>query len=159
MMFASFAHAVSQVGGGKLRNMDEGYETPLAPKFQRYDRGSADEIRFHGPMAIMPASAGLIPVPQMINVYLLRETFPDLGPIGSDEFETFFITRGWSMREHANECVKVFSKSNASGITWALGWGQGRGIVLAGQRTTDVSEGIESMVRQLELLDGACKWQ
>lgn len=151
------AFAVSRVGGGTLSNDQMMFHTPIPQNFAASRIEANGDLLFDGPVRM--AGAGDRPVlPQVVDVFMLSNERADLANLTDrEQVRKIFLDSGWTRRQHPRQCVDWYEKINGRTMTATLVWGDGRGVIFTGLRTSDVFGAIESMATNLE--EEVCGWR
>lgn len=154
MIVSAFTHAAGRVGGGKLSNDDDLYQTKLPAAFSEYEIFD-ETVRLVGPMATLTTG---VSSPQFIEVYRFVNESPIKGN-SRQVVEDFYTQNSWQKIGHTDLCIDVYVKKNVSAITYVAVWGNQAGVVLVGQNNKLTGQSINQMIQNIELLPGACSWK
>lgn len=155
ILSGSLSQAVSRVGGGKVRSASSGFELTLPFPFIQIGLLSADAVRAMGPMAYL-AGKGLSQ--QFIDVLEFENDFKDKGQYSREDLRRDFISNSWTEMNTSN-CVLHFMKENGSIIAHVVSWGSGRGYILRGPLTSDVSQAMNSALKSQQRVSAECLWK
>ena len=159
LLWASAAQAVSQVGGGKMWNPDQGFSADVPADFQNNAQiFASDDLRLNKGVGF--GGSGSIFQSRKINVWILDHQLPDVATIPTrQEFADWFTARAWNSFSTADSCIEAYAKDNGSTLTVIAGWGDGHGLILTGENVAEVTTAIETIARSLKLDAGACRWK
>lgn len=157
LLCASTALAVSQVGGGKIGNSREGYRASVPEEFSEGRVFPNDDMQLNGPF-IVRGALGFTRL--KLNIYLLRNEFPAYQSVTDRSFfHSEMIRLGWTSNENSDPCVETFQLKAAETINVLLAWGDGKGILLSGESTGEISRALNLIEKTLSLEPGACAWK
>lgn len=164
LLLASTALAVSQVGGGKMHNTEQGFIATLPREFatntEIFANGDVRLTRLGGFSGGF-GQGRFQPRFEKISVILLQHSLPDVAKLADRaDFVNWFVDRGWqSFAEQNDSCLTAFIKDSGTATTVAIGWGGGHGAVVVGESQSEVQAAISSMAKSIQLDPGACQWK
>jgi hypothetical protein len=156
LLASTTASAVSRIGGGKLSNEELGFvaEVPELFPFGEVDRDG--NARLEG---LVPAGASRLGR-AFIHIWPTALHVPELNSIHApEEMDRWFKERGWRQRPGLAPCVHMYVSRNESGLTVALMWGAGKGVLISGEYIPSVYKGMNKLISSFVVTPESCSWR
>lgn len=153
---ASFAGAVSRIGGGKIQSVSSGFEMNVNLLFSPADIQN-DSVRCLGPISVIQRGANATMGTQYFEVSEFAREFPDATSANSQELITRFEKSGWKAQPSEN-CNTVLRLRTDGAVAYIVTWGSGKGFVMKGTPTAQTEQAMREALLSLKI-NGGCAWK
>ena len=146
---------IGRSGNGFVASAPDGFQAKAPDFFDVAQALPAEGLRLIAPN-IRTSGLGSAPV---IELRRFIAEYPQEAAYTRDQQRANFAAHGWWLANHSNPCVEVFLSDNDSASVAIATWGEGKGVVIIGQKTGLTKSSIKQMLDSLTLDAGACAWK
>ncbi len=159
MFWPPGSQGISHVGGGGkiLRNTETGFEGTLNAKFVQLQQLTEDTIY----VRIQDTgifSGGFLGLPSALFISDLHVNLPEFSQFTKDQWILWSKEKGWKAVS-SNNCILQFTKTQENTVSWILSWGPGRGLVLRGESSAELTYIVNAFIQSIQIFPGACQWE
>lgn len=155
LLIASQGLSVSRVGGGKVSSTSSGFDMEIPSLFFSIKPWGTEGIRADGPPIML--GAGL--TSQFMDVLEFQNEFSQMVTLTPAELRTQFLSLGWVEQPSTIPCAIHFYGRSSNMTAHVLSWGNGRGVVLRGLATNQVTAGLTQALATLTRHSQECSWK
>lgn len=155
-LFAGSVHAVSRVGGGKVRSQSSGFEMLLPAEYFRVENLGTTAVLARGPI-FFHGRMGRIEA--FIRISEFMNDFSDARELSRNELEQRLQAAEWTHFQMPDACIAGFKNVNGPLISYIFTWGGGKGFVVNTSNLKNSDDSVQLMLQSLQLDPGSCAWK
>jgi len=157
-----YSHAISRVGNGYVIDEISEFVAEL-PKTIIESRSLPDNGIV---LYLNPGLGDLLQThefqmngPKVLEINTFSAKYPDLVSLSKENIRERLLQGPLSWTElAASDCALAFSVTTQTAVNMVILWGNGKGIVLVGPRSSSVQNAVLQIWQTLSLKPGACAW-
>lgn len=152
------SHAISRVGNSGIDDPNENFSIESVPEDYRDIREiSKNGVQLRGIKLFSVASALLIPPIETIQIYPLRQEYPELVGLSRSLIATTLKSRSpkWQQEDLVAEDdgILVLTAENKNIKTTIVTWGFSRGIVIQSPINDRATKAVNEIIKSLNITD------
>jgi hypothetical protein len=147
---------ISHIGGGRLLSEISFFNSSFGENIVRIDTQTRGAVRVSHPNPFL--SYFKSPAGQELLIAEIVLHYQDLKAQDRDQATEFFLSRGWQLHTHPENCIVWASKAGEGAETHVLTWGFERGVVVYVPQTAFHQRLFQEFIDRLRLQESACLW-
>ncbi|WP_142698815.1 hypothetical protein [Bdellovibrio sp. ZAP7] len=156
LLASTTSHAVSRVGGGKVRSLRSGFEASIESLFVT-TQSSEQMVRCSGPIGPIRQTKSFSTGTQYFEISEFADEFTNATALSKKQLTDRFEKSQWQEVKKA-QCDLTLKQRTSGVVAYIVTWGHGKGFVMKGTDSPDTNRAMDKVLATLKITS-ECSWK